>query len=261
MEITIDAPGGVGKNHGANAHAPENAHRKRNFLERVALVEMDAPLHRGNSDTGRFAAHEPPSMANGRRTRKVRDAAVVNARRALQFVREAAQSAAQHHTNARPQLGAGKNELGSAFGTREFERRLGRARTRRLHRNIPTMEAESRFAMVPASIARMPSFASSLRLFGASAPIPPIWIPIELKFAKQQSANVAIVKERGSSAAFIGPRKQKATSSLSTMRMPSRLSIARASCHGTPITHAIGEKSHPKICCREEGTQPMPCQL
>ncbi len=40
--------------------------------------------------------------------------------------------------------------------------------------SIPAIEADIRFAMVPASIARKPSRASSPRLFGASAPMPPI---------------------------------------------------------------------------------------
>src|SRR2546422_8257440 len=70
--------------------------------------------------------------------------------------------------------------------------------------------------MVPASMARTPSRASSPFLLGASAPMPPIWIPIELKFAKPHSAKVAMVNERGSSAAFCGPSMENATNSFST---------------------------------------------
>ena len=40
--------------------------------------------------------------------------------------------------------------------------------------SIPAMEADIRFAMVPANMARTPRRASSPFLFGASAPIPPI---------------------------------------------------------------------------------------
>src|SRR5579864_4299473 len=40
--------------------------------------------------------------------------------------------------------------------------------------NNPTIEADMRFAMVPAIMARKPSFASWSRLLGASAPMPPI---------------------------------------------------------------------------------------
>ena len=62
------------------------------------------------------------------------------------------------------------------------------------------MVAVMKLARVPASIARMPRRARSWRRVGASAPMPPIWMPIELKLAKPHNANVAIVKERGSSA-------------------------------------------------------------
>ena len=42
------------------------------------------------------------------------------------------------------------------------------------YKSIPAMEADIKFAMVPASMARSPSRASSPFLLGASAPIPPI---------------------------------------------------------------------------------------
>ena len=38
----------------------------------------------------------------------------------------------------------------------------------------PTIEADIKFAIVPASIERIPRFAKSLRRFGAKAPMPPI---------------------------------------------------------------------------------------
>jgi hypothetical protein len=61
--------------------------------------------------------------------------------------------------------------------------------------------------MVPASIARTPSFARSLRRSGTSAPMPPICMPIEPRLANPHSANVAMVNERGSSAAFSAPKR------------------------------------------------------
>src|SRR5260370_24253 len=70
---------------------------------------------------------------------------------------------------------------------------------------IPAIEADIRFAIVPASMARKPSLANSPRLFGARAPMPPIWIPIELKLAKPHKAKVAMVNERGSSALLMVP--------------------------------------------------------
>ena len=79
-------------------------------------------------------------------------------------------------------------------------------RRRRLHARVfvahsrnPAMVAVMKFASVPASIARRPRRARSCRRLGASAPMPPIWMPIELKFANPHSAKVAIVNDFGSS--------------------------------------------------------------
>ena len=73
-------------------------------------------------------------------------------------------------------------------------------------------------------------------------------------FAKPHSAKVAIVNDVGSSAAFCAPSMVKATSSFSTMRVPSRLPISMQSCHGTPMIHAIGAKTQPKSVSRLAGT-------
>ena len=67
------------------------------------------------------------------------------------------------------------------------------------------MIAVTKLASVPATIARSPSRARSWRRVGTSAPMPPIWMPIDEKFAKPHSANVAIVNDRGSSVSLIGP--------------------------------------------------------
>src|SRR2546428_9147915 len=78
-------------------------------------------------------------------------------------------------------------------------------------------------------------------------------MPMELKLAKPQRANVAIAKVRGSSVAFMGPSCPNATNSLITMRVPRRLPILPASCQGTPISQATGAKIHPKIVCKFSG--------
>jgi len=54
--------------------------------------------------------------------------------------------------------------------------------------SIPAIVAVKKFANVPASIARIPRRARSPRLVGASDPMPPIWMAIEEKLAKPQSA-------------------------------------------------------------------------
>ena len=52
------------------------------------------------------------------------------------------------------------------------------------HSRKPAIVAVMKLASVPANIARRPSRARSWRRPGASAPMPPIWMPMELKFAK-----------------------------------------------------------------------------
>ena len=61
------------------------------------------------------------------------------------------------------------------------------------------MQAERKLASVPASRARKPSRARSCRRSGARAPIPPSWMPIELKLANPQRAKLAITNDRSSS--------------------------------------------------------------
>ena len=51
------------------------------------------------------------------------------------------------------------------------------------YNNIPAMQADMKFAMDPAITAFNPKRARSDLRLGASAPIPPIWIAMELKLA------------------------------------------------------------------------------
>ena len=81
-------------------------------------------------------------------------------------------------------------------------------------------------------------------------------MPIELKLAKPHSANVAIVNDRGSSMAFIGPSCEYATNSFRAIRVPRRLPMVGASRQGTPMLHATGAKTHPKICWRLSPARP-----
>ena len=90
-----------------------------------------------------------------------------------QFVGERAQSAAQHHGDARLAPGHATN-IGD--------------RARRIYKSMPAMQADMKFAMVPAATAFSPRRARSDLRLGASAPMPPIWIAMELKLAKPHSA-------------------------------------------------------------------------
>src|SRR6267378_3909693 len=114
------------------------------------------------------------------------------------------------------------------------------------HSSIPASVADRKFASVPAIMARNPSRARSCFRSGTSAPMPPIWMPTELMFAKPHRANVAIVKERGASWGFRTARSLNAKNSLRTMRSPSRAPIVPESCHGTPMANAMGRKIQPR---------------
>ena len=54
--------------------------------------------------------------------------------------------------------------------------------------STPAIVAVMNVASDPPSTARMPKRARSARRFGASPPMPPIWIAIDEKFANPQSA-------------------------------------------------------------------------
>src|SRR6185503_10897464 len=56
------------------------------------------------------------------------------------------------------------------------------------HNRMPASVAERKLARVPAIIARRPSRARSCLRSGASAPMPPIWMPTELRLANPHNA-------------------------------------------------------------------------
>src|SRR5215471_10243723 len=130
-------------------------------------------------------------MADRRGTRPLRDVRVCDLHPLLEFIGKRPQPTAQDNRHAGPH---GRPPLDV------FARFLD---VRRVHSSIPAMHADMKLAMVPASIAFRPSRARSDLRVGASAPIPPTWIAIELKLAKPQRAYVAIVKDRGSRVALI----------------------------------------------------------
>ncbi len=154
---------------------------------------MDAALHPCNGNCSHFSDDELPRVANGGRLREVRNFRVRNFGGISEFVRETAKAGTQDEGNLGTQLRLRKNEVSRLsralkLATRRTASRgcssdfSGRNRFRSLgiraffcaHERIPTMEADIKFAIVPASIARMPNFASWLRCSGASAPMPPI---------------------------------------------------------------------------------------
>ena len=161
LEIAIDSARGIGEEHRANSHSRHHAHRKNHLLRRVAFIEMHAALHHRHRRVRHFADHHAPRVADRGGPRKIRDFLVVNARGAREFIRKRAQSAAEHQADARAKLGFRQDEFRGALGAQKFLAWFGLCRSGCAHfRKIPTIEADIRFAMVPASMARMPNFAS-----------------------------------------------------------------------------------------------------
>ncbi len=118
------------------------------------------------------------------------------------------------------------------------------------------MVAVTKLASVPASIARRPRRARSWRRLGASAPMPPIWMPIELKFANPHSANVAIVNDRGSSDVLQRPELRVGDELVEHHARAEQVADRRRIRHGTPIAQATGANTQPKICCRLRPARP-----
>src|SRR5436190_8830639 len=145
------------------------------------------------------AGHQLSLVARDARLREAGNGAVEDANRVGDCVREKPQARAQDDRDAR-------FERAQTFAYR----RDGRTRPSLVplpHQSrMPASVAERKLASVPAIMARKPSRARACLRSGASAPMPPIWMPIELRLANPPSAKVAIVKDTGSRLAFIGPR-------------------------------------------------------
>src|SRR5207247_7026401 len=115
----------------------------------------------------------------------------------------------------------------------------------------PAMAAVMKLTSEPASRARKPSRARSDLRVGASPPIPPIWMPIEEKFANPHRANVAInfpFSESCPTTSFI---IEKAKNSLITVLFAIRFPTTAASSLGAPSRIASGARTQPKTDCRE----------
>ncbi len=120
------------------------------------------------------------------------------------------------------------------------------------------MQAERKFARVPASKARKPRRARSARRSGASAD------PAELDADRAEIREAAKGERRDRERArverrlSIGQAARKAINSLRTARVPSRLPTAVQSRHGTPSRYAAGASAQPKIVSNDKPTKPNP---
>ena len=110
------------------------------------------------SSGAQFTDDQLACVADGGRVRPAGNIGVRDIDALAEFVGERAQAAAEHYSDRGPHAGVALNETFGFVG----------------HSNIPAMQADMKFAMVPAATARRPSRARSLLRVGASAPMPPI---------------------------------------------------------------------------------------
>src|SRR5450755_692581 len=166
-------------------------------MYRIPFVKMYAPLHGDHQRVGNFTDHHFPGVPNRGRLREMRNIRIRNFNRTGKFIRERPESRSEHQRDFGTKFCFQGNEVRSRLGLMEFTervlsetcrhasllnfegtlrrpRRSGFLARTRAHERIPTIDADIRFAMVPASMARIPNFASCCRWSGASAPMPPI---------------------------------------------------------------------------------------
>ena len=104
-----------------------------------------------------FSDHEPAGVPFDRGARKAGNFFVGDARGACKFVGKSAEARAEHERDFRAQLRFRENEFRGALGAGKVTRRLARlASARRSSQHDPTIDADIRLAIVPASMARMP---------------------------------------------------------------------------------------------------------
>ena len=186
LEGTPNSAGGIGQHDRADAEPREGTRREDHVGHRTSFVEVDAPREHGDRRAVDVAEHELSRVTDHpRRDRKVRDLLVRNRDAILQPLGERPQARAQNEPDGGHSI-AFRAEKGGAGVEPPEKTRLGHPASR------PAMVAVMNEASDPPSSARNPRRAMSPFRVGASPPIPPIWIPMEEKFANPQSANDAI---------------------------------------------------------------------
>jgi hypothetical protein len=119
LELQVNAPCGIGQDRSPNPHAAQHAHGKRDFLRRVALVEMNPPLHRRHRNASGFADNHLAGVPNRRGTRKMRDVGVGDASGIGEFVGKAAQAGTEHQRDSGTQWSSVQQILRRLFDARE----------------------------------------------------------------------------------------------------------------------------------------------
>src|SRR5258708_4620989 len=119
---------------------------------------MIASGHRGEVQAIQATHHQLSRMTDGRGCRPSGDLRIRDLDAIGQLIGESAEPAAKHYGDARLTVYPGANECGRGVD----------------HSSMPAMQADRKFAIVPAATAFKPRRARSDLRFGANAPMPPI---------------------------------------------------------------------------------------
>src|SRR5262245_48795980 len=125
---------------------------------------MRAAGHHGYFERAKLPQKQPPRMTYRGRNWPSRYLGITDFDTILQFTRENAEAAAEHHSDGGAKVGPAFDQLGRFLNHTSV----------RFYSSIPAMHADMKFARDPAATARNPSRARSDLRFGASAPMPPI---------------------------------------------------------------------------------------
>src|SRR5690349_20876676 len=139
----------------------------------MTLIHVESPALHDHRHAAEVAGNQLPGVPQDGRHVESRDPGIGYPDRARDAFGETTQSRSEHDGDAGTVIA---EPLAHCIGGEGD--RLGP----RAHSRIPAMAADRKLASVPASMARNPSRARSPLRFGASAPMPPIWIPTDEKF-------------------------------------------------------------------------------
>ena len=182
-QLRPDTAAGRGQNQGLDSQELEHPDREGDRKQGEALVVMVSALK--GQDAGppfKRPDDQLAGVASHGGSGHVGEVCVWDGDALGEAVGDRAQSRSQDNRD-RGQLGDGVADCGRGFRCPGGQVQRGQA-----HRRIPAMHAERKLASVPARRAWKPSRARSLRRSGANAPMPPSWMPMELRLAKPQRA-------------------------------------------------------------------------
>jgi hypothetical protein len=181
-EVRANPPGGVGDDEGIRPEGPDEADSEGPLPQGEPLVAVHTPAGHHDPPPGEPPEGPDPAMADDGGGRQVGNLLHRDLDRILQGQAPGREPGSEDEPDLRPLPGeAGLQRLPRLVDAATQARGIDQEST-------PTTQAVDMAASVPPIIARKPYFARVGRSPPSSALIPPIWMAIEEKLAKPQSA-------------------------------------------------------------------------